>query len=97
MQLNPVSAGVNEAAIGIGIDQTIAGADVAPAVAVVKTRRGKLQQIDLVALHDVFHQRRTFDLRGWNRLPDFILRASKRTTSSLVFSGEMPKANAVRL
>ena len=48
MQLNPVGAGVNEAAIGIGIDQTIAGADVAPAVAVMKTRRGKFQQIDLV-------------------------------------------------
>ncbi len=47
VQLNPVGAGVNEAAIGIGIDQTIAGADVAPAVAVVKTRRGKFQQIDL--------------------------------------------------
>ena len=48
MELNPVGAGVNEAAIGIGIDQTIAGADVAPAVAVVETGRGEFQQIDLV-------------------------------------------------
>ena len=68
MELNPVGAGVNEAAIGVGIDQTIAGADVAPAVAVVETGRGEFQQIDLVALHDVFHQRRTLDLRGWNSI-----------------------------
>ena len=43
VELHPVGAGVNKAAIGIGVDQTIAGADVTAAVAVVKTRRGKLQ------------------------------------------------------
>ena len=39
------------------IDKAITGADVAPAIAIMETRRGKLKQIDGFAFHDVFHER----------------------------------------
>ena len=49
VKLHPVGAGVDEAAVGIAVDQTAAGAEITPAVVFVKTQRRKLEQIDIAA------------------------------------------------
>ena len=55
MQLNPIGAGIDEAAVRIAVDHTIAGADITAAIAVMKMRRGEFAEIDFVALENVFH------------------------------------------
>jgi hypothetical protein len=57
MKLHAVGPGVDEATFDIGVDQAISRTDVAPAIAVMEPRRGKLEQIDRFTFHDVFHER----------------------------------------
>ncbi len=71
MELHPIGARIDKPAFRIGVDQTVARADVTAAVAVMKSRRGKFKQIDRVAFHHVFHQRRGLYLLRRNRFAGF--------------------------
>ena len=49
VKLHPVGTGVDEAAIGIAVDQPAAGTEITPAVVFVKTQRRELEQIHVAA------------------------------------------------
>ena len=43
MKLHPVGPHIDELAFEIGIDQTVTGSDIAPAVSLVETKSGKFE------------------------------------------------------
>ena len=85
MELHPIGARIDEAALRLGVDQTVARADVPAAVAVMKSRRGKFKQIDRVAFHYVFHQRRGLYLLRGNRFAGLHLAREQTHDFELAF------------
>src|SRR5579883_1583996 len=57
MHLHPIGAHVDIATLGIAIDESVAGADVASAILPMRLQNRKLEQVDLVVAHDVGYHR----------------------------------------
>src|SRR4051812_29424163 len=68
VHLHAIGPHIDIAGLRVTIDESIAGSDVAAAIALVRLQHGKAQQIDFIVTHDVLHDRAGLDLLGRNWL-----------------------------
>ena len=73
MDHDPIRADIDPTLFRIAGNHQIVGADVTAAVELMPTRHGKLEQIDVAALLNIFEQRRAFNFARLDGLDSFYL------------------------